>query len=151
MLALEKYVSSLCHGPRCLYMHTYGQMEDKLDEIARGQKARVEYLSEYYLGDNGLKVRVQNKTDDIDPLEAKRARLPGLEVSGYPMDTKIGPYIQEFHPSTRTGKKARNKHTQLTWKYDSSTVDQYGATVVLMEEALCVQRVCLIATNSSVL
>ena len=55
-------------------------MENKLDEIAKGKKGRVEYLSEYYLGDDGLKASVERKRRVIDPLEAKRARLPGLEV-----------------------------------------------------------------------
>ncbi|CAN0489347.1 unnamed protein product, partial [Hapterophycus canaliculatus] len=55
-------------------------MEDKLDAIARGEKGRVDYLSEYYLGERGLKESVARKKADIDPLEAKRARLPGLEV-----------------------------------------------------------------------
>lgn len=55
-------------------------MEDKLDAIARGEKGRVEYLSEYYLGDEGLKAKVASKREAIDPVEAKRARLPGLEV-----------------------------------------------------------------------
>ncbi len=56
-------------------------MEDKLDAIARGEKGRVEYLSEYYLGEEGLKARVARKREMIDPVEAKTARLPGLEVS----------------------------------------------------------------------
>lgn len=56
------------------------QMEDKLDAIARGEKGRVEYLSEYYLGEEGLKAKVARKRETIDPVEAKRARLPGLEV-----------------------------------------------------------------------
>lgn len=58
-------------------------MEDKLDAIARGKKGRVDYLSEYYLGEEGLKARVANKREMIDPVEAKRARLPGLEVRVY--------------------------------------------------------------------
>lgn len=55
-------------------------MEDKLDAIARGEKGRVEYLSEYYLGEEGLRAKVASKSEVIDPVEAKRARLPGLEV-----------------------------------------------------------------------
>lgn len=55
-------------------------MEDQLDEIARGRKRRAEYLSEYYLGEDGLKARVHRNLQQIDPLDAKRARLPGLEV-----------------------------------------------------------------------
>lgn len=56
------------------------QMEDKLDEIAGGRLGRVEYLSEFYLGEEGLKASVDKKTRAIDRFEAKRARLPGLEV-----------------------------------------------------------------------
>ena len=55
-------------------------MEDKLDEIARGKREKVAYLTEYYLGKGGLKATVAAKKETIDPLEAKRARLPGLEV-----------------------------------------------------------------------
>lgn len=55
-------------------------MENKLDEIAGGRMSRVEYLSEYYLGEEGLKASVEKKTRAINRFEAKRARLPGLEV-----------------------------------------------------------------------
>lgn len=59
-------------------------MEDKLDEIARGKREKVAYLKEYYLGKEGLKATVAAKKETIDPLEAKRARLPGLEVRPLP-------------------------------------------------------------------
>lgn len=66
-------------------------MEDKLDAIARGEKGRVEYLSEYYLGEEGLKATVAGKREMIDPVEAKRARLPGLEVGErLTWDVKVG-------------------------------------------------------------
>lgn len=73
------------HQPPLIHTHRnapafFLQMEDKLDAIARGEKGRVDYLSEYYLGESGLKESVARKRADIDPLEAKRARLPGLEV-----------------------------------------------------------------------
>lgn len=55
-------------------------MENELDEIARGNKGRLEYLSNYYLGDEGLRAKVARERETIDPYEAKRAHLPGLEV-----------------------------------------------------------------------
>ncbi|CAM9633486.1 unnamed protein product [Scytosiphon promiscuus] len=68
------------------------KMEDKLDAIARGEKGRVDYLSEYYLGESGLKESVARKRADIDPLEAKRARLPGLESLDNRCSILVGPY-----------------------------------------------------------
>lgn len=56
------------------------QMENKLDEIAGGRMSRVEYLSDFYLGEEGLRASVDKKTRTINRFEAKRARLPGLEV-----------------------------------------------------------------------
>lgn len=56
-------------------------MEDELDEIAQGKKGKVDYLSDYYLGEEGLRARVSQKQETIDWAEAKRARVPGLEVS----------------------------------------------------------------------
>ncbi|CAN0320026.1 unnamed protein product, partial [Ectocarpus sp. 6 AP-2014] len=79
------------------------KMEDKLDAIARGEKERVEYLSEYYLGEDGLKAKVASKRATIDPLEAKRARLPGLERLDDRCSILVGPYGGYLIPEASSG------------------------------------------------
>ncbi|CAM9581001.1 unnamed protein product, partial [Ectocarpus fasciculatus] len=79
------------------------KMEDKLDAIARGEKERVEYLSEYYLGEGGLKAKVASKRAVIDPLEAKRARLPGLESLDDRCSILVGPYGGYLIPEASSG------------------------------------------------
>lgn len=56
-------------------------MENELDEIAKGKKGRTEYLNGFYFGEQGLKATVAREKEKIVPIEAKRARLPGLEVT----------------------------------------------------------------------
>ncbi|CAM9388970.1 unnamed protein product, partial [Discosporangium mesarthrocarpum] len=68
------------------------QMETKLDEIAQGKTGQSEYLSSYYLGKEGLRERVARAMKEIDPVQAKRARVPGLEQLEGKIDLFVGPY-----------------------------------------------------------
>src|SRR5699024_662205 len=46
------------------------EMEARLDEIARGKLDIKQYLSAYYKGDSGLKAKVEEQEDKINPKEA---------------------------------------------------------------------------------
>ncbi|NJL00072.1 MAG: type I DNA topoisomerase [Spirulinaceae cyanobacterium SM2_1_0] len=71
------------------------QMEQQLDNIARGQVEWLPYLHEFYLGDRGVETLVKNGEEAIDPNTARAVHLEGLEAT-----VKIGrygPYIETQH------------------------------------------------------
>ncbi|NBB89659.1 MAG: type I DNA topoisomerase [Spirochaetes bacterium] len=78
------------------YLIEYGftsEMENALDEIAYGERNSLEYLREFYLGEDGLKEQVDHREGAIDPSESRTVALPQL-----PEDTEIrvgryGPYL----------------------------------------------------------
>jgi len=71
------------------------QMEETLDEIAAGKRDRLDYLKEFYLDDNGLKHRVDERESAIKPQESRTLSLPQLkEVSDIKIG-KFGPYLVE--------------------------------------------------------
>lgn len=78
------------------YLIEYGftsEMENALDEIAFGERNSLEYLREFYLGDDGLKEQVEHREGAIDATESRTVTLPQL-----PDDTEIrvgryGPYL----------------------------------------------------------
>jgi len=63
------------------------RMEERLDQIASGtdesvsEEQRVAYLDEFYAGDQGLATQVKRMADTVRAEEARRARLPSLQVS----------------------------------------------------------------------
>ena len=67
------------------------RMEAQLDRIAMGEVAKERYLSEYYLGPEGLRDKVQMSADLIEPEEARRALLPfRLEESSSKASQRFG-------------------------------------------------------------
>lgn len=83
------------------------ELEDFLDSISRDEAAREEYLSKFYFGDQsqdkhnvGLKERLANKLDEIDPKETARFSL-GIPSEGEHRDEvyvrvgKYGPYLEQ--------------------------------------------------------
>lgn len=72
------------------------EMEDRLDEIARGESDTKEYLSSYYDGEEGLKYKVDQREDKIDPKEAKHLYLPIEDLNGIQVFVgRFGPYIKK--------------------------------------------------------
>ncbi|HLR26763.1 MAG TPA: type I DNA topoisomerase, partial [Fodinibius sp.] len=72
------------------------EMEAKLDEIAQGKLDTKEYLSAYYNGNNGLKAKVDEQEDDIDPKEARHLDLPLQNLDGIKVFVgRYGPYIKK--------------------------------------------------------
>jgi DNA topoisomerase I len=70
-------------------------MEDSLDQIAMGERERLAYLTSFYLGDTGLKSKVEQREKAIKVEESRTIDLPqvaeGIKVGKY------GPYIVQFH------------------------------------------------------
>ncbi len=88
------------------------ELEDFLDSISRDEACRDEYLKKFYFGDDsedkhnvGLKSRLVEKLDEIDPKETARFPL-GTPTEGEHRDPvfvrvgKYGPYIEQ---GERTG------------------------------------------------
>lgn len=83
------------------------QLEDFLDSISRDEAARDDYLRKFYFGDDssdkhnvGLKHRLVDKLDQIDPKETARFSL-GTPSEGEHRDEvfvrvgKFGPYLEQ--------------------------------------------------------
>jgi DNA topoisomerase-1 len=72
------------------------KMEDQLDEIAAGNKDWIEYLNDYYKGENGLEQQVERQESQIDPQEARKIDLPLENMDGMQvMVGRYGPYVQK--------------------------------------------------------
>jgi len=72
------------------------EMEDKLDEIAQGKLETTSYLQSYYSGDGGLKAKVDQQEDKIDPQEARHLQLPIQDLDDIQVFVgRYGPYIKK--------------------------------------------------------
>lgn len=81
------------------------QMEAKLDQIAEGKLDYLPYLEQFFLGEHGLKTRLSNELEQIDPETAKTVNIPHAE--GYVVRVgKFGPYVEKTLPNTGALAKA---------------------------------------------
>ena len=64
------------------------EMEKALDQIAEGEKEWTKYLKSIYLGEKGLKQKVEKNEEKINPEESRAIRLNNLES----MTFKVGRY-----------------------------------------------------------
>jgi DNA topoisomerase-1 len=74
------------------------RMEDRLDEISRGEEQPLPYLREFYFGNGypGLRNTVTTKAEEIDPREACTIRV-GTDGSQREVVVRVGrfgPYLQ---------------------------------------------------------
>ncbi|NLS91630.1 MAG: type I DNA topoisomerase [Planctomycetaceae bacterium] len=69
------------------------QMEDELDAISRGEMAHLDYLSEFYFGNDhpGLKKQLDSKVDEIDAKNVSRIPL-GKPEGGAEVVVRVGRY-----------------------------------------------------------
>jgi DNA topoisomerase I len=83
------------HFPHLVDSDFTSELEDKLDEIARGKYDPVKYLDEYYNGEKGLKAQVEQQEDKIDPQKAKLLNLPIEDLNGMQVHVgRFGPYVK---------------------------------------------------------
>ena len=67
------------HFERLVDYRFTSEMEEHLDEIARGEREWLPYLKEFYLGRNGLQSQVQRKEKSIDPDISRTVELVPLD------------------------------------------------------------------------
>lgn len=74
--AVDKLLSA--HFPSFIDAQFTARMEESLDEIAEGSGNRLEYLSNYYMGEDGLAESVQRTEDEINPRTFRQVLLPNM-------------------------------------------------------------------------
>lgn len=78
---MEKYFTDLVD------INFTAEMEEHLDNIARGDKGWLEYLRHFYFGEEGLQVRIEKNESEINPRE-----LCALKLDDPPGEVRIGRY-----------------------------------------------------------
>lgn len=105
-------------------------MESKLDRIARGDLETTEYLESYYGGDSGLKAKVDQQEDKIDPQEAKHLKLPLQDLD----DIKV--FVGRFGPYIKKKKDGEEITTSIPndWKPSDLTAEKLEELIQTEEE-----------------
>lgn len=104
------------------------RMEDGLDAIAEGRANRLDFLTSFYEGDEGLQQEVERKFAQIKPSDAKRVELPQIPPDYSVLIGKFGPYVAKpgqgeeensttsipahIHPGTLTPEALENLFTK---------------------------------------
>jgi DNA topoisomerase-1 len=83
------------HFPDLVDLRFTARMEQSLDEISTGEVEWLPYLSQFYLGDEGLENQVKTRQDQIDPNEARTIALDNLDAKV--RIGRFGPYIEAEH------------------------------------------------------
>ncbi|MFA5943769.1 MAG: type I DNA topoisomerase [Candidatus Thermoplasmatota archaeon] len=81
------------HFPKLIDLQFTADMEEKLDQIAAGDLQWVPFLTEFFLGKNGLQAEIERRMKTIDPADGRTVDLG----KGFPYSVKIGrfgPYIE---------------------------------------------------------
>ena len=71
-------------------------MEAALDEIAYGERDYLEYLRSFYLGDDGLKAKVDHREGEIDPDTSRTIHVPQLREGIQIKVGRYGPYLVKW-------------------------------------------------------
>jgi DNA topoisomerase-1 len=106
------------------------EMEAKLDEIAQGKLDTKKYLSSYYKGEEGLKAKVDEQEDKIDPREARHLDLPLPGLNGIKVFVgRYGPYIKK----EQDGEDLTTSIPE-SWKPSDITVEKLEELIKAEEE-----------------
>lgn len=106
------------------------EMEAKLDKIAQGELDTKQYLSEYYKGENGLKAKVDEQEDAIDPKEARHLDLPLPDLDGIQVFVgRYGPYIKK-----KINGEELTTSIPESWKPSDITVEKLEELIKAEEE-----------------
>ncbi len=89
------------HLPTYVDTEFTSKMERSLDEVADGDLNSIQYLKEVYFGSNGLKAKVENQEEKIDPEDARSIRLHGLEK----YSVRVGRYGAYVCKTTEEGEE----------------------------------------------
>lgn len=79
---------------RLVDTHFTAEMEDALDDIARGEKEPDPYLQSFFLGDEGIEPRVEEGLDAIDPKEISEISFPKQWGEYVVRVGKYGAYVE---------------------------------------------------------
>ncbi len=83
---LEEYFSDLVD------LKFTARMENQLDEIARGERSKVNYLHEFYRKEGAFRDQIDDRDANVDP---ESARSVALESFGAELRVgRFGPYVQ---------------------------------------------------------
>ncbi len=86
------------HFPDLVDVSFTSQMEEQLDAIAEGVLESLPYLRRFFLGEEGLRTRIEAHEEKIDPRDAKLVKLP-TKLDGVSIHVgKFGPYIEVAQP-----------------------------------------------------
>jgi DNA topoisomerase-1 len=84
-------------------VHFTAEMEDVLDDIARGRKKPTPYLRDFYKGDKGIEERVEEGLEVIDAREISSISFPDQWGDHVVRVGKYGPYVEgEMNGATVT-------------------------------------------------
>ncbi len=81
------------HVPDLVDSSFTSKMEARLDDIAEGKEAWQPYLSAFYLGSKGLRERINEKSKEIPPDEARTINLPQVPSITVRVG-RFGPYFE---------------------------------------------------------
>ncbi len=84
------------HFPSLVDTQFTAKMEQALDDIASGQAEQVPFLSEFFLGPDGLQAQIAERLETIVPEEARRIEL-GPTFADADFEVRIGrfgPYVE---------------------------------------------------------
>ncbi|MEZ4820363.1 MAG: DNA topoisomerase [Bdellovibrionota bacterium] len=73
-------------------------MEEALDEIASGNKQSIPYLTEFFLGDDGLQAKIEKREEKIDPDHAREVKLLRTFDNVELRVGRFGPYLIKKMP-----------------------------------------------------
>ncbi|WP_445665458.1 type I DNA topoisomerase [Fodinibius sp. AD559] len=106
------------------------EMEAKLDEIAKGKLDTKEYLQTYYNGEKGLKAKVEEQEDKIDPKEARQLDLPIQDLDDIHIFVgRYGPYIKK-----QVNEEELTTSIPESWKPSDITVEKLEELIKAEEE-----------------
>lgn len=89
-MIVSKLLSS--HLPQYVDLGFTSEMEQSLDHIAEGDLDWEKYLSSIYKGPKGLKAKVQDQEEHINPDEARTMKIEGMENYAFHVG-RYGAYI----------------------------------------------------------
>jgi len=106
------------------------EMENKLDKIAQGELDVKTYLSSYYNGEEGLRAKVDQQEEKIDPQEAKHLTLPLQDLD----DIEV--YVGRFGPYIKKKKNGEEITTSIpaSWKPSDITAEKLEELIKTEEE-----------------
>jgi DNA topoisomerase I len=79
---------------RLVDTHFTAEMEDALDDIARGKTDPNPYLESFFLGEEGIEPRVEKGLDDIDPKQISEISFPKQWGDYVVRVGKYGAYVE---------------------------------------------------------